>query len=125
MLRGTIEVVEPERVVGWIVSPAAPLRGRTVLAFAGAQCVGAGRVDVFRRDLLMADLGDGYAGFDFPIALSADQDIASVVIRLEHCDAAILQAGCKVVRAEPAKVARRLQPGAGNAAVTGVAASRA
>ncbi len=48
----------------------------------------------------MANLGDGYAGFDFPIALSEGQDIASVVIRLDHCDAAILQSGTAVVRSQ-------------------------
>ena len=58
-------------------------------------------MEVFRRDLLMANLGDGYAGFDFPIALSEGQDLASVVIRLEHCDAAILQSGTSVVRSQP------------------------
>ena len=58
-------------------------------------------MEVFRRDLLMANLGDGYAGFDFPIALADGQDVASVVIRLEHCDAAILQAGTVVVRSQP------------------------
>ncbi len=72
-------------------------------------CVGAGMVEVFRRDLLMANLGDGYAGFDFPIALAEGQDIASVVIRLEQCDAAILQAGSKVVRAQ-AEAAVQPQP---------------
>ena len=71
------------------------------MAFSGASCVGAGKVEVFRRDLLMANLGDGYAGFDFQIALSEGQDMASVVIRLEHCDAAILQAGTSVVRSQP------------------------
>ena len=111
MIRGAIEVAEPERVAGWIVSSAASLRGQIVLAFSGANCVGAGTVSVFRRDLLLANLGDGHAGFDFPIALLSDQDVASVVIRLEHCDAAILQAGCEVVRAEPAKVSNRLRRG--------------
>ena len=100
MIRGAIEVAEPTRVAGWIVSSATPLRGLPVLAFTGAVCVGAGTVEVFRRDLLMANLGDGYAGFDFPIALSEDQDIASVVIRLEQCDAAILQSGTTVVRSQ-------------------------
>ncbi len=127
MIRGAIEIAEPARVVGWIVSSATSLRGQTVLAFSGVQCVGAGAVNVFRQDLLMADLRDGHAGFDFPIALSSDQDIASVVIRLEHCDAAILQAGCEVVLAEPVRVLNRPRPrpGAGNAALVGVAASHA
>ena len=101
MIRGAIEVAEPTRVAGWIVSSASPLRGMPVLAFSGAKCVGSGTVEVFRRDLLMANLGDGYAGFDFAIALADNQDIASVVIRLDHCDAAILQAGCTVVRGQP------------------------
>ena len=98
MIRGAIEIAEPTRVAGWIVSSATPLRGLPVLAFSGAVCVGAGTVEVFRRDLLMANLGDGYAGFDFPIALSTEQDLASVVIRLENCDAAILQSGTAIVR---------------------------
>ena len=97
MIRGAIEVTSRRKVSGWIVSAARPLKGKLVLAFVGSQCVGSGRVDVFRPDLLNANLGDGYAGYDFAIALSDDDDVGSVVIRLEECDAAILQSGSEVV----------------------------
>ena len=123
MIRGSIEIAEPKRVAGWIVSSAATLRGKTVLAFAGAKCVGSGTVEVFRRALLAAGLGDGYAGFDFPIALSGDQDLASVVIRPESCDAAILQVGCEVVRLPAVKAESRRRLGVGDAPLTVVAAA--
>ena len=122
MIRGAIEIADPKRVVGWMVSSAASLRGKTVLAFSGEQCVGSGMVEVFRGDLLRANLGDGYAGFDFPIALLPDQDAASVVVRLENSDAAILQAGCEVVRAPPVEAESQSRLGGGNAAATVVAA---
>ena len=110
MLRGAIEVADQSHVSGWIVSSAGQLRGHVILAFSGKRCVGAGTVEIFRQDLLMANVGDGYAGFDFPIELAADQDPASVVVRLKLCDAVLLQAGCEVVRQQPTSTAARLRP---------------
>ena len=58
----------------------------------------------------MANVGDGYAGFDFPIELAADQNPASVMVRLELCDAVLLQADCEVVRKQPTNAPARLRP---------------
>ncbi len=84
-------------VSGWIYATGPDsLRNRLVLAFSGARCVGQGRVEIFRRDLLDAGLGDGYCGFHFPIALEAGEHPASVVVRPADCDAALIQAGSRV-----------------------------
>ena len=101
MIRGATEVACNKKLSGWSVSAAGLLRGELVLAFLGSQCVGSGRVEVFRPDLLNANLGDGYAGYDFAIALADDDDVGSLVIRLEECDAAILKSGSKVVSRLP------------------------
>jgi hypothetical protein len=62
-----------------------------VLAFVGDQCVGAGKVGMFRQDLLDAGLGDGHLGFRFPISLTDPQDAGKVVVRFEGTDALHMQ----------------------------------
>ncbi len=91
MLRGSIEVARRNRVSGWIYSSAEPVRDKLILAFVGQRCVGAGKVDKFRKDLLEANLGDGYCGYDFPIVLNDDETLGAVVIRLQNADAALIQ----------------------------------
>ena len=97
MLRGAIEIARRDRVSGWLISAAGPLRGETVLAFVGRRCVGSGQVSVFRADLNAPDLGDGFSGFDFPIELQDGEAVESVVIRLELCDPVLVQDGSQVV----------------------------
>lgn len=89
-------MVEPQLVSGWIFCAASPLRGHLVLAFSGQRNAGSGLVEIFRRDLLEAGLGDGYCGFHFPIALEPHEHPASVVIRLADSDAALIQAASRV-----------------------------
>ena len=97
MIRGAVESAKKDLVSGWIYATAGEsLRNQLVLAFSGTRCVGEGRVEIFRRDLLDAGLGDGYCGFHFPIALAAGEHPASVVVRLADCDAALIQPGSKV-----------------------------
>ncbi|MGG5820922.1 hypothetical protein [Falsiroseomonas sp. HW251] len=96
-MRGAIEGVTRNRIHGWIVSPDAPLAGRTVLAFLDEACIGAGKVEGVRRDLQEAGLGDGIAGFDFEIAYPNPADAARVTIRLEGSDAAILLPRARVM----------------------------
>ncbi len=108
MLRGAIDVANRTRVSGWMMSPLASVRGQTVSAFVGARCVGSGPIEVARPDLLWL-VEDGFAGFDFAIELSPDEDAASIVIRLQNCDAAILQANAELVRARPEEARRRTQ----------------
>jgi hypothetical protein len=92
MIRGAIEVATPALVSGWIYCKAESLRDQLVLAFVGARCVGAGKVEIFRKDLLDAKLGDGYCGFHFPIQLQAGETAGAVVIKLQNSDAALIQA---------------------------------
>ena len=99
MIRGAIEVVDPDRIAGWIVANGLVLRGAPALAFAGNRCVGSGPIGVFRADLQGAGLGDGFAGFDFSITLRPGEDLASVVIKLPMSDFALLQRGSQVVDA--------------------------
>ena len=97
MIRGAIEVAQRTRVVGWIYSGADALKGKTVLAFVGGRCVGAGEVDGFRQDLLDAKLGDGFCGFDFPVRLSDDESVGSLIVRLQFSDVALMQQSSRVV----------------------------
>jgi hypothetical protein len=96
MIRGAIEVVEPGRVSGWIYSSAETLRDQLIMGFVGNRCVGTGKVDRFRKDLLEAKLGDGYCGFDFPCRLLPDDGPGSLVIKLQNSDVALLQSSSRV-----------------------------
>src|SRR5277367_4251298 len=91
MIRGAIEVAQKNRVAGWIYSSADSVRDKLILAFVGARCVGSGKVDRFRKDLLEAKLGDGYCGFEFPIKLNEGERLGAVVVRLQSSDAALIQ----------------------------------
>ncbi len=99
MIKGAIEVATPALVSGWIYCKAASLRDQLVLAFVDGRCVGSGRVEIYRKDLAEAKLGDGYGGFHFPIALVEGEQPAAVVIRLQDSDACLLQANSRVVGA--------------------------
>lgn len=91
MLRGAIDYSDGWRIGGWLYSAELPLRGRTVLAFVDGTCVGAGKIDVFRQDLADVGLGDGHAGFDFPITLAQIDDRARAYVKLDLSDLALLQ----------------------------------
>ncbi|MBB3936225.1 hypothetical protein [Aureimonas phyllosphaerae] len=83
MIRGHIDLATRSRVEGWIHCDRLALRGATVLAFHDDQCVGGGRVDLFRQDLADAGLGDGFVGFGFPVALAPGQDPRVLDVRLD------------------------------------------
>ena len=97
MIRGAIEIAQATRVAGWVYSGSEPLRGKTVLAFVGGRCVGAGEVDGFRKDLLDAKLGDGFCGFDFPVRLAEGETVGALIVRLQFSDAALLQQDSRVI----------------------------
>lgn len=102
MLRGAIEAVTDVTISGWLYSPDVDLRGRVVLAFSGQDCIGSGRVEIFREDLRSAGLGSGYAGFRFALAYLGTPVPESVVIKLEGSDAVILQHGARILPHGPA-----------------------
>lgn len=112
MIIGAIEQVWPDRVVGWIHSHAADLKGSVVLAFVEDRCVGSGRVGLFRKDLADAGLLHGELGFDFPIALASPEDAGRVVVTLERCEAVLLQRSSRVVPAGGARPAAAEAPAA-------------
>ncbi|GGD99010.1 hypothetical protein GCM10011390_17280 [Aureimonas endophytica] len=95
MVRGNIELATTEAIQGWIFTEDGKVRNRTVLAFKGDLCVGAGKVDSFRPDLADAGMGDGYLGFSFPISV-APGEAGAVVVKLEGSDAILLQHGAFV-----------------------------
>jgi hypothetical protein len=97
VIRGSIEIVKRTQVAGWIHAEAGSVRDRLILAFAGERCVGAGKVDRFRKDLLEAKLGDGYCGFDFPIRLDDDEKLGAVTVRLQNSDAALIPRTTRLV----------------------------
>ncbi len=67
------------------------------MAFVADRHVGTGRVDIFRKDILEAGLGDGYSGFYFPVQLAQDEAPESIIVKLEECDLALLHAGSVIV----------------------------
>ncbi len=91
MIRGSIELVQPDRVAGWIYCSADVVHDKLILAFVGARCVGAGKVDRFRQDLLDAELDRGFCGFDFAIDLADGENLGAVVVKLQNADAALIQ----------------------------------
>jgi hypothetical protein len=97
VIRGAIEVATPTLVSGWIYCKAVGLRDQLVLAFVGTRCVGTGKVEIYRKDLHEAKLGDGYCGFHFPIALQGGEQPASVVVRLQESDVSLMQPNSRVV----------------------------
>jgi hypothetical protein len=95
MIRGAIELATTQMVEGWIYSDLAPVRDQVVVAMSGDECLGAGRVDVYRSDLAGAGLGDGNCGFSFAISVARDA-VDSIVVKLDGSDAVLLQAGAHV-----------------------------
>jgi len=100
MLRGTIEVATPALVSGWVFCKHTSLRDQLVLAFADGACIGTGRVQYFRQDLLMAGLGDGYCGFHFPVKLPPTAQCDGIVIRLAESDFELRQVARMPVAAD-------------------------
>ena len=96
MLRGAIEVVTEDAIVGWIHAPGIELRGRTVLAFLDDDCIGSGKVQLFRQDLKAAGLGSGHAGFHFGLTYRGRPEPGRVHVKLDGSDAVILQRGARI-----------------------------
>jgi len=102
MLRGAIDYATSSRLGGWVFSQVVSLRDHTVLAYLDDLCIGTGQIDKFRQDLVDAGLGDGFLGFNFPIALDRPEDLGRVVIRLDGSDAVILQSESRIAAAADA-----------------------
>jgi hypothetical protein len=102
MLRGAIDLIHPEKVGGWMYSETGSVRGATVLAFVDDQCVGSGRIDLFRQDLADAGLGDGFLGFSFPITPPSPDDASRVVIRMDGSDPVLVPQGATIAAKVPA-----------------------
>jgi hypothetical protein len=115
MFRGAIEAINVDSISGWVYSDDANLTGRTLLAFVGDACVGAGKVDVFRQDLKDAGLGDGRFGFSFGITVD-DSTTAPLVVKFESSDAILLapdgdiviRGGDRTALVEPAEFRLRM-----------------
>jgi hypothetical protein len=84
-------------VAGWIYCSADVVHDKLILAFVGARCVGAGKVDRFRQDLLDAKLDAGFCGFDFAIDLAPGENLGAVVVKLQNADAALIQHTSRLV----------------------------
>jgi hypothetical protein len=91
MLKGAIDYVSANSIGGWLFTSFGDLDDTVVLAFSGATCVGSGKIDVFRPDLLDAGMGDGRLGFSFPISVKDESEASRVYVKLEGSDAVILQ----------------------------------
>jgi hypothetical protein len=112
MLRGAIELVNDERIDGWLYSDFGEVFHRTVLAFVDDHCVGSGRIGIVRDDLRAAGLADGRLGFSFPIAVGDPSDLPRVIVKLESSDFSLLQSSATKGRSDlfqpPAAVLARL-----------------
>lgn len=91
MLKGAIDHVSAASIGGWLFTSLGSLDDSVVLAFSGDTCVGSGKIDVFRPDLLEAGMGDGRLGFSFPISVKDENEASRVYVKLEGSDAVILQ----------------------------------
>jgi hypothetical protein len=100
MINGAIEYATSEEVAGWVYSPKLKMRDCRVLAFVDDNCVGAGTVTIFRSDLKMAGLGDGYLGFSFPVTVKR-QDQPKIYIKIEDSDFILMQNKSKISSANP------------------------
>jgi hypothetical protein len=107
MIRGHVDFVSRTRIEGWLYSERLPLSGARVLAFEGDDCVGAGRIEVFREDLHRAGLGDGIAGFSFFIQLKPDHNPRTVHVQLEGSDLVLRQVGSLIAPPAAAGYSRR------------------
>ncbi len=120
MIRGAIETASRTVISGWLYARAVDLRGQLVLAFIGNRHVGTGKIELFRKDILDAGLGDGYSGFHFPVELEPSDDPQSLTIRLEQSDLNLLQPEALVVPAtlvqKPATAKPSTRPAAARAA---------
>jgi hypothetical protein len=103
MIRGTIEIANRSVISGWLYASAVDLRGQVVLAFVGKRHVGTGRIELFRKDIKDAGLGDGYSGFHFPVSLLPGEAPEAMTVRLDHSDLALLHRNSTVVPAAQAE----------------------
>ena len=90
MIRGAIEIANRSVISGWLYAPGLPLRDQLVLAFVGKRHVGTGKVELFRKDIKDAGLGDGYSGFYFPVTLLPGEQPETIVVRLDQSDLNLL-----------------------------------
>jgi hypothetical protein len=110
MIRGHIDFVSRSKVEGWLLSERVSLAGTRLLAFVDEECVGSGMVDVFRPDLLSVNLGDGIAGFSFPIYLQPSQDPRRLHIQMDGSNAVLGQPDTRLVPREEIGADRRRAP---------------
>jgi hypothetical protein len=106
MIKGAIEVANRSIISGWLYGNAVDLRGHLVLAFIGERHVGTGKIELFRKDIKEAGLGDGYSGFYFPVTLKASDHPETITIRLDQSDLVLLNRNCVLAAAPAQKVAR-------------------
>lgn len=90
MLKGHIDNVADDNVSGWLYSQEGPVAGARVLAFCGAQCIGASEVGIYREDLYQAGLDDGRLGFQIFFDRSALVNPQAVHVRMEGSDFSLL-----------------------------------
>ena len=97
MIRGHIDFASHTRVEGWLHSDSLALGGARLLAYVDDDCVGCGNIDVFRKDLLAAGIGDGLAGFGFAIYVPPTHDPRVLNIRLEGGNVMLRQSVARLV----------------------------
>ncbi len=96
MIVGAIETADADHISGWMYSAAEDLRDKLILAFLDGQCVGSGRIGLYRDDLSSAGLSHGCFGYHFKILVPKPHDAKRVIVSLEGCEAVILPAGARV-----------------------------
>jgi hypothetical protein len=99
MIRGAIEIANRSVISGWLYAPGMMLRDQLVLAFVGKRHVGTGKIELFRKDIKDAGLGDGYSGFYFPVSLNPGEQPETIVVRLDQSDLNLLHRDSVVIPA--------------------------
>jgi hypothetical protein len=102
MIRGAIEIANRSIISGWLYGEGIALRGQLVLAFVGKRHVGTGKIELFRKDIKDAGLGDGYSGFYFPVTLLPGEQPETIVVRLDQSDLALLHKESAIIPAPAA-----------------------
>lgn len=101
MMKGSIEAVTRDSISGWIHVEGHALRDSVVLAFVDRECVGSGKISVFRQDLADAGLGDGFLGFHFRIRVGAASDLPRITVQLDGSDAIFVQHDARIGVQQP------------------------
>ena len=66
-IAGNVDEMDGQHATGWVADLKSTDVRLEVTAYVEGRCIGTGRADIFREDLVRAGYGDGCYGFHFPV----------------------------------------------------------